>query len=155
MRHTLAHFRKLRESGEKIAMLTCYDASFAALCDQAGVDMLLVGDSLGMVVQGHDSTLPVTMEHMEYHVGMVARGSEKALILADLPFGSYQVSAEIAFSNAARLMVAGAQVVKLEGGQVMADTVRFLVERGIPVCGHVGLTPQSVHQLGGYRVQRR
>jgi 3-methyl-2-oxobutanoate hydroxymethyltransferase len=154
VRHTLAHFRKLRESGEKIAMLTCYDASFAALCDQAGIDMLLVGDSLGMVVQGHDSTLPVTMEHMEYHVGMVARGSEKALILADLPFGSYQVSAEVAFSNAARLMVAGAQVVKLEGGQVMADTVRFLVERGIPVCGHVGLTPQSVHQLGGYRVQR-
>ncbi len=155
MRHTLAHFRKLRESGEKIAMLTCYDASFAALCDQAGVDMLLVGDSLGMVVQGHDSTLPVTMEHMEYHVGMVARGSEKALTIADLPFGSYQVSPDIAFSNAARLMVAGAQVVKLEGGRVMADTVRFLVERGIPVCGHVGLTPQSVHQLGGYRVQGR
>ena len=153
MRHTLAHFRKLRESGEKIAMLTCYDASFAALCDQAGVDMLLVGDSLGMVVQGHDSTLPVTMEHMEYHVGMVARGSEKAMTIADLPFGSYQVSPDIAFSNAARLMVAGAQVVKLEGGRVMADTVRFLVERGIPVCGHVGLTPQSVHQLGGYRVQ--
>jgi 3-methyl-2-oxobutanoate hydroxymethyltransferase len=154
VRHTLTHFRKLRESGEKIAMLTCYDASFAALCDQAGVDMLLVGDSLGMVVQGHDSTLPVTMQHMEYHVGMVARGSEKALILADLPFGSYQVSPEIAFSNAARLMVAGAQVVKLEGGLAMADTVRFLVERGIAVCGHIGLTPQSVHQLGGYRVQR-
>ena len=153
MRHTLAHFRKLRESGEKIAMLTCYDAGFAAICDQAGVDMLLVGDSLGMVVQGHDSTLPVTMEDMEYHVRMVARGSEKALIVADLPFGSYQVSPEGAFANAARLMVAGAQVVKLEGGRVMADTVRFLVERGIPVCGHVGLTPQSVHQLGGYRVQ--
>jgi 3-methyl-2-oxobutanoate hydroxymethyltransferase len=153
VRHTLAHFRKLRESGEKIAMLTCYDASFAALCDQAGVDMLLVGDSLGMVVQGHDSTLPVTMEDMEYHVRMVARGSQKALIVADLPFASYQVSAEIAFANAARLMVAGAQMVKLEGGRVVADTVRFLVERGIPVCGHVGLTPQSVHQLGGYRVQ--
>jgi len=153
VRHTLAHFRKLRESGEKIAMLTCYDASFAALCDQAGVDTLLVGDSLGMVVQGHDSTLPVTMEDMEYHVRMVARGSQKALIVADLPFASYQVSAEIAFANAARLMVAGAQVVKLEGGRVMADTVRFLVERGIPVCGHIGLTPQSVHQLGGYRVQ--
>jgi 3-methyl-2-oxobutanoate hydroxymethyltransferase len=154
VRHTLAHFRKLRESGEKIAMLTCYDASFAALCDQAGVDTVLVGDSLGMVVQGHDSTLPVTMEDMEYHVGMVARGSQKALIVADLPFASYQVSAEIAFSNAARLMVAGAQMVKLEGGRVMADTVRFLVERGIPVCGHIGLIPQSVHQLGGYRVQR-
>ena len=135
-------------------MLTCYDASFAALCDAAGVEILLVGDSLGMVVQGHDSTLPVTLEDMEYHVRMVARGSAKALIVADMPFGSYQASKEIAFANAARLMVAGAQMVKLEGGHVMADTVRFLVERGIPVCGHVGLTPQSVHQLGGYRVQR-
>jgi len=154
MRHTLSHFAKLRESGEKIVMLTAYDASFARLADQAGVEILLVGDSLGMVVQGHDSTLPVTLEQMEYHVGMVARGSEKALIVADLPFGSYQVSPEQAFSSAARLMVAGAQVVKLEGGTAMAGTVRFLVERGIPVCGHVGLTPQSVHQLGGYRVQR-
>ena len=154
MRLTLSHFRKLRESGEKIVMLTSYDASFARLSDQAGVEILLVGDSLGMVVQGHDSTLPVTMEQMEYHVGMVARGSERALIVADLPFGSYQASPESAYANAARLMVAGAQVVKLEGGQTMADTVRFLVERGIPVCGHVGLTPQSVHQLGGYRVQR-
>ena len=135
-------------------MLTCYDASFAALCDAAGVEILLVGDSLGMVVQGHDSTLPVTMEQMAYHVGMVARGSQKALIVADLPFGSYQNSAESAFNNAARLMAAGAQIVKLEGGRVMAGTVRFLVERGIPVCGHVGLIPQSVHQLGGYRVQR-
>jgi 3-methyl-2-oxobutanoate hydroxymethyltransferase len=135
-------------------MLTCYDASFAALCDAAGVEILLVGDSLGMVVQGHDSTLPVTMQQMEYHVGMVARGSQKALIVADLPFGSYQNSPESAFSNAARLMAAGAQMVKLEGGRVMAQTVRFLVERGIPVCGHVGLIPQSVHQLGGYRVQR-
>jgi 3-methyl-2-oxobutanoate hydroxymethyltransferase len=153
MRHTLSHFAKLRESGEKIVMLTCYDASFAKLCDLAGVETLLVGDSLGMVIQGHDSTLPVTMEQMEYHVGMVARGSEKALIVADMPFGSYQASKEIAFSNAARLMVAGAQVVKLEGGTTMADTVRFLVERGIPVCGHIGLVPQSVHALGGYRVQ--
>ena len=135
-------------------MLTCYDASFAALCDAAGVDILLVGDSLGMVVQGHDSTLPVTMEDMEYHVRMVARGSQRALIVADMPFGSFQASPEQAFTNAARLMAAGAQMVKLEGGQVMADTVRFLVERGIPVCGHVGLIPQSVHQLGGYRVQR-
>jgi 3-methyl-2-oxobutanoate hydroxymethyltransferase len=154
VRHTLAHFRKLRESGEKLAMLTCYDASFAALCDQAGVDMLLVGDSLGMVVQGHDSTLPVTMDDMEYHVRMVARGSQRALLIADLPFAAYQISPEQAFANAARLMAAGAQVVKLEGGRVMAETVRFLVERGIPVCGHVGLIPQSVHQLGGYRVQR-
>jgi len=154
MRLTLTHFAKLRGSGEKIVMLTAYDASFARLADQAGVEILLVGDSLGMVVQGHDSTLPVTMEQMEYHVGMVARGSEKALVVADMPFASYQASREIAFANAARLLVAGAQVVKLEGGTAMADTVRFLVERGIPVCGHVGLTPQSVHQLGGYRVQR-
>ena len=154
MRLTLTHFAKLRESGEKIVMLTAYDASFAKLADQAGVEILLVGDSLGMVVQGHDSTLPVTLEQMEYHVGMVARGSEKALIVADMPFGSYQASKEIAFANAARLMVAGAQVVKLEGGVAMAETVRFLVERGIPVCGHIGLVPQSVHALGGYRVQR-
>ena len=154
MRLTLTHFAKLRESGEKIVMLTAYDASFAKLADQAGVEILLVGDSLGMVVQGHDSTLPVTLEQMEYHVGMVARGSEKALIVADMPFGTYQVSPEQAFSNAARLMVAGAQVVKLEGGVTMAETVRFLVERGIPVCGHIGLVPQSVHALGGYRVQR-
>jgi len=154
LRHSLTHFRKLRESGEKIVMLTCYDASFAALCDAAGVEILLVGDSLGMVVQGHDSTLPVTLEDMEYHVRLVARGSQKALIVADLPFASYQLSPQQAYANAARLMVAGAQMVKLEGGQVMADTVRFLVERGIPVCGHVGLIPQSVHQLGGYRVQR-
>jgi len=154
MRLTLTHFAKLRGSGEKIVMLTAYDASFARLADQAGVEILLVGDSLGMVVQGHDSTLPVTMEQMEYHVGMVARGSQTALVVADMPFASYQASREIAFANAARLLVAGAQVVKLEGGTAMADTVRFLVERGIPVCGHVGLTPQSVHQLGGYRVQR-
>ena len=154
MRLTLTHFAKLRGSGEKIVMLTAYDASFARLADQAGVEILLVGDSLGMVVQGHDSTLPVTMEQMEYHVGMVARGSQTALVVADMPFASYQASREIAFANAARLLVAGAQVVKLEGGTAMADTVRFLVERGIPVCAHVGLTPQSVHQLGGYRVQR-
>jgi len=153
MRYTLAHFRKLRDGGEKIAMLSCYDASFAALCDTAGVDCLLVGDSLGMVVQGHDSTLPVTMAEMEYHVRCVARGSKQAFIVGDLPFGSYQASHEQAYLNAARLMAAGAQGVKLEGGRTMLATVRFLVERGIPVCGHVGLTPQSVHQLGGYRVQ--
>ena len=153
MRHTIAHFAKLHGSGEKIVMLTCYDASFARLCDAAGVEILLVGDSLGMVVQGHDSTLPVTLEQMEYHVALTARGSERPLIVADLPFATYQASPEQAFTNAARLMVAGAQMVKLEGGRAMADTVRFLVERGIPVCGHVGLVPQSVHQLGGYRVQ--
>jgi 3-methyl-2-oxobutanoate hydroxymethyltransferase len=154
MRQTVAHFRKLRESGEKIVMLTAYDASFAKLADQAGVEILLVGDSLGMVLQGHDSTLPVTLEQMEYHVGMVARGSQTALVVADLPFGTYQISPQQAYASAARLMVAGAQVVKLEGGTAMADTVSFLVERGIPVCGHIGLVPQSVHALGGYRVQR-
>jgi 3-methyl-2-oxobutanoate hydroxymethyltransferase len=131
MRNTVAHIRKLRDSGEKIVMLTAYDASFAALCDAAGVDTVLVGDSLGMVVQGHDSTLPVTLEQMEYHVAMVARGSQKGLIVADMPFGSYQATKEAAFANAARLMVAGAQVVKLEGGTAMAETVHFLVERGI------------------------
>jgi 3-methyl-2-oxobutanoate hydroxymethyltransferase len=153
MRYTVAHFRKMRESGEKIVMLTCYDASFAALCDDAGVEILLVGDSLGMVVQGRDSTLAVTMDEMQYHVGCVARGSKRALVLGDLPFASYQASPAHAFTNAARFMAAGAQAVKLEGGRVMLETMRFLVERGIPVCGHVGLTPQSVHQLGGYRVQ--
>jgi 3-methyl-2-oxobutanoate hydroxymethyltransferase len=153
MRHTLHHFRQMRERREKIAMLTCYDASFAALCDEAGVEILLVGDSLGMVIQGHDSTLPVAMAEMAYHVRCVARGSKRALVLGDLPFGSYQRSREQAYTSAARLMAAGAQAVKLEGGRPMLDTVRFLVERGVPVCGHVGLTPQSVHQLGGYRVQ--
>jgi 3-methyl-2-oxobutanoate hydroxymethyltransferase len=118
------------------------------------VEILLVGDSLGMVVQGHDSTLPVTLEQMEYHVALVARGSQAALVVADLPFATYQISPQQAYASAARLMVAGAQVVKLEGGTAMADTVRFLVERGIPVCGHIGLVPQSVHALGGYRVQR-
>lgn len=155
MRITLAELQKIRSRGEKLVMLTCYDASFAALCDAAGVEMLLVGDSLGMVVQGHDSTLPVTQEQMIYHVGMVARGSQRGLIIADMPFGTYQASPVQALQNAAPLLAAGAQLVKLEGGRVMLDTIRFLVERGIPVCGHVGLTPQSVHQFGGYRVQGR
>lgn len=150
--------RKLQErarDGEKLVMLTCYDASFAALSDAAGVDILLVGDSLGMVIQGHDSTLPVTMDEMEYHARLVARGSANALVLADMPFGSFQESKEQAFRNAARLMAAGAQMVKLEGGAVMVETTRFLVDRGIPVCAHIGLTPQSVNTLGGYRVQGR
>jgi 3-methyl-2-oxobutanoate hydroxymethyltransferase len=150
--------RKLAEmarAGEKIVMLTCYDASFAGVMDTAGVEILLVGDSLGMVVQGHDSTLPVTMEQMAYHTQIVARGSKRAIVLADLPFGSYQESPQQAFRNAAQLMAAGAQMVKLEGGAHMAETVAFLTARGIPVCSHMGLTPQSVHQLGGYRVQGR
>lgn len=144
---------KMRSSGEKIAMLTCYDASFAQACEVAGVDSILVGDSLGMVVQGHDSTLPVSVEEMIYHTRAVVRGCQRPLIISDLPFGSYQESPQQAFRNAARLMAAGAQMVKLEGGVSMAGTTAFLTERGIPVCAHVGLTPQSVHQLGGYRVQ--
>lgn len=155
MRITLADLRKIQDRGEKLVMLTCYDASFASLCDEAGVEMLLIGDSLGMVIQGHDSTLPVTMEQTAYHVSCVARGSRRGLIIADLPFGSYQGSPAQALENAAKLLAAGAQVVKLEGGRVMLDTIGFLVDRGIPVCGHVGLTPQSVHQFGGYRVQGR
>ena len=151
----LAHtdLAKMRAAGEKIAMLTCYDASFAALCDAQGVDILLVGDSLGMVLQGHDSTLPVSVADMAYHTAAVARGSQHAYVVADMPFGSFQESPAHAFRNAAALLAAGAQMVKLEGGEAMAETTRFLVQRGIPVCAHVGLTPQSVHQLGGYRVQ--
>lgn len=143
----------MKGNGERIAMLTCYDASFARACDAAGIDGLLIGDSLGMVVQGHDSTLPVSVEHIAYHVGCVRRGCQRPLIIADLPFGSFQESPQAAFRNAVALMAAGAQMVKLEGGGEMAETTRFLVSRGIPVCAHVGLTPQSVHQLGGYRVQ--
>jgi 3-methyl-2-oxobutanoate hydroxymethyltransferase len=155
MRVTIPQLQERARTGEKLVMLTCYDASFARISDAAGVDMLLIGDSLGMVIQGHDSTLPVTLEQTEYHVRNVARGSEKALILADLPFGSFQESPSQAFHSAARLMAAGAAMVKVEGGAPMVETTRFLVERGVPVCAHIGLTPQSVHTLGGYRVQGR
>ena len=140
-------------AGEKLVMLTCYDASFARLSEEAGVDMLLVGDSLGMVIQGRDSTLAVTVEETEYHVRCVVRGSQSALVIADMPFGSFQESPAQAFHNCARMIAAGAQMVKLEGGAVMVETTRFLVERGVPVCAHIGLTPQSVNTLGGYRVQ--
>ena len=143
------------EKGEKLTVLTCYDASFARLLADNGVDCLLVGDSLGMTVQGHDTTLPVTLEQMAYHTEAVARGAAgKAFDMADLPFGSYQRSPEQAFDAAARLMAAGANMVKLEGGAVMVDTVRFLTRRGIPVCGHLGLLPQSVNATG-YRAQAR
>lgn len=152
---TLFELGKMRAEGRKIAMLTCYDASFAALLERCGVDVLLVGDSLGNVLQGQKSTLPVTLEHMAYHTECVVRGSSRPFVVTDMPFGSYQESPEQAMRNAARLMAAGAEMVKLEGGAFMADTVRFLVERGVPVCAHIGLTPQSVHQLGGYRVQGR
>ena len=152
---TLFQLAKMRAEGSKIAMLTCYDASFAALLERAGVDTVLIGDSLGNVLQGQKSTLPVSMEHMVYHTECVARGCNRPFIVTDMPFGSYQEGPEQAMRNAARLMAAGAQMVKLEGGEHMAPTVRFLVERGVPVCAHIGLTPQSVHQLGGYRVQGR
>lgn len=149
----LITLQQMAARDEKIAALTCYDASFATLMDAAGVDVLLVGDSLGMVLQGNNSTLSVTLSQMVYHTKAVAKGSHNAYIVSDMPFGSYQISPEQALRNAARLMSAGAHMVKIEGGAVMAETIRFLVDRGIPVCGHLGLTPQSVHQLGGYRVQ--
>lgn len=152
---TLSTLQAMRERDEKIAVLTCYDAGFARVLDAAGVDVLLVGDSLGMVIQGHGSTLPVKLAEMAYHTRCVAAGTERAFIVADLPFGSYQPSAERAYASAARLMAAGAHMVKLEGGTVMADTVAFLTQRGIPVCAHIGLLPQSVNQLGGYKVQGR
>ncbi len=142
----------LRAKGEKITMLTAYDASFASLMDMCGVETLLVGDSLGMVCQGHNSTLPVTIDDIAYHTASVARGNKTALLLADMPFGSY-AAPESAFQNAVKLIQAGAQMVKIEGGAWVVDTVRFLVEREIPVCAHLGLTPQSVHRFGGYKVQ--
>jgi 3-methyl-2-oxobutanoate hydroxymethyltransferase len=145
----------MRALGEKIAMLTCYDAAFARVLDEAGVDSLLVGDSLGMVLQGRASTLAVSIDEMVYHTGCVVRGNRTAWVIADMPFGSYQESAEVAMRHAALLMQQGAQMVKLEGGGWTAPIVRFLVDRGVPVCAHLGFTPQSVHALGGYRVQGR
>jgi 3-methyl-2-oxobutanoate hydroxymethyltransferase len=149
---TVPGLTALRQAGEKITMLTCYDASFAALMDRCGVDVLLVGDSLGMVCQGHGSTLPVTLADVAYHTASVARGNQTALLIADMPFGTY-ATPESAFDNAVKLIQAGAQMVKLEGGEWLCETVRFLTERAVPVCAHIGLTPQSVHQLGGYKVQ--
>ena len=153
-RLTLHDLRKLAAT-RKLAMLTCYDAAFAATLDAAGVDILLIGDSLGMVVQGHDSTLPVTVADVAYHTACVARGAARPWIVADMPFGSFQVGPEQAYGNAVALMQAGAQMVKIEGGAEMAPTVEFLVTRGIPVCAHIGLTPQHVNVFGGYRVQGR
>lgn len=152
---TLHSLHAMREAGEKIAMLTAYDAASAALLDAAGVDCLLVGDSLGMVIQGHRTTLPVTLEHMAYHTACVSRGNRTAWVIADLPFGSYQGSIEQAISSSVALLQSGAQMVKLEGGGWTAPLVRALVDRGVPVCAHLGLTPQSVHALGGYRIQGR
>ena len=152
---TLHRLREMHAAGEPISVLTCYDASFARLLDAAGVDCLMVGDSLGMVLQGHGSTLSVALDDVAYHTRCVARGNRSAWLISDLPFGSYQASREQALESASTLMQAGAHMVKLEGGGWTAETVRFLVERGIPVCAHLGLTPQSVHALGGYRVQGR
>ena len=152
---TLFELGKMRAEGRKIVMLTGYDASFAALLGRAGVDVVLIGDSLGNVLQGQKSTLPVTLEQMAYHTECVARAGARPLVVTDMPFGACHESPAQAMRNAARLMAAGAQMLKIEGGEYMAETVRFLVERGVPVCAHIGLTPQSVHQLGGYRVQGR
>ena len=153
MRTTLSKLQAFHDSGEKISVLTCYDASFAALLEAQGVDVLLVGDSLGMVLQGHETTLPVTIADMIYHTRCVVRGAQQAFVIADMPFGTSQASPRETFAYAVQLMAVGAQMVKLEGGAEMAETVNFLTMRGVPVCGHIGLTPQSVHQLGGYKVQ--
>lgn len=156
---SLPRLQDMRERGEKITMLTAYDATFAAVADSAGVECLLVGDSLGMVCQGLSSTVGVTLETMCYHVENVTRGLRRvqgtAWVIGDLPFGSYQESKEQAIRSASALLRAGAHMIKLEGGGWTTETVRFLVERGIPVCAHLGLTPQTVHALGGYRVQGR
>lgn len=149
---TVLSVAALRDKGEKITMLTCYDASFATLLNRCGVEILLVGDSLGMVCQGHLSTLAVSLDDMAYHTACVARGNQSAMLMADMPFATYGTPHD-AYLHAAALMRAGAHIVKLEGGAWLAETVRFLTERGIPVCVHLGLTPQSVHLLGGYKVQ--
>jgi len=143
---------QLVATGEKIAMLTCYDATFAKVCAAAGVDVLLVGDSLGMVLQGAENTLQVTMQDMIYHTRCVAAGAPGTLIMTDMPFGSYEHDKEDAYHNAQALMNAGADIVKIEGGG-FTETTRYLTERGIPVCAHLGFTPQSVQQLGGYKIQ--
>jgi len=149
---TVPKLQAMRDAGEKIAMLTCYDASFAALLDRAGVDVQLIGDSLGNVLQGHTTTLPVTLADIAYHTASVARAQPRGLIVSDLPFGSYGTPTD-AFASAVEVMRAGAQMVKIEGGEWLAPTIRFLVERSVPVCAHIGLTPQSVHAFGGFKVQ--
>jgi len=154
MRLTIRDIQKMKDAGEPIAMLTAYDATSAYLSEAAGVPMLLVGDSLGMVIQGHDSTIPVTLDHIIYHAQIVVRATERALIVGDMPFMSYKVSVEQALTNGARLMQeTGVGAIKLEGGEYIAPTIARLVQAGIPVMAHIGLTPQSVRELGGYRVQ--
>jgi 3-methyl-2-oxobutanoate hydroxymethyltransferase len=151
---TLHTLTARKQAGEKFAVLTAYDATFAHLVSSAGIEMILVGDSLGMVLQGQSSTLPVTVDEMAYHTASVARGNQGAMIMSDLPFMSYSTP-EQAMDNSAKLMQAGAHIVKLEGGDWLCDSVRMLAERGVPVCPHLGLTPQAVNKLGGYRVQGR
>lgn len=149
----LSTLRKMHAEGEPIVMLTCYDASFAALEDEAGVDIMLIGDSLGMTIQGHGTTIPVSIDDMAYHTACVARGSRNALVLADMSFGSYLVNEDEAVRNAVKLMKAGANMVKFEGGLEVCPLVRRLKQIGIPVCGHIGFTPQSVNAIGGYFIQ--
>ena len=149
----LQNLQSLVNAGEKIAMLTCYDATFAKLMEHANVDILLVGDSLGMVLQGAENTLNVSMHHMTYHTKMVKNGAPNTVIMADMPIGSYEQDNEAAYKNALWLIKSGAHMVKFEGGGKRCETARYLVERGIPVCAHLGFTPQSVNQLGGYKIQ--
>lgn len=156
MRLTIRDLQKMKANGQRIAMLTAYDATSARLSEAAGVPALLVGDSLGMVIQGHDSTIPVTLDHMIYHAAIVVRVTQRPLVIGDLPFMTYGISPEQALASAARMMQeAGVGAIKLEGGANMAPTIARLTENGIPVMAHLGLTPQSVNQFGGYRVQGR
>jgi len=153
-RKTILDIKKMKETGEKITVLTAYDYAIASIMDECGVDMILVGDSLGMVVLGYDTTLPVTMEDMLHHTKAVSRGAQNTLVIGDMPFLSYQVSPEVALANAGRfLQEAGAQAVKLEGGRETAEIVHKITSAGIPVMAHIGLTPQSIHQIGGFKVQ--
>jgi len=151
---TTSSLIKMKQNGEKISTITAYDASFANLFDQAGIHAILIGDSLGMVLQGENDTLPVTIDHMVYHTKSVANGVKNTLIIGDMPFMSYATT-EQAYTNATKLMQAGASMVKMEGGAWLVDTIKCLVERGIPVCAHLGLTPQSVNVFGGFKVQGR
>ena len=153
-RKTILDIKKMKGLGEKITVLTAYDCAISSILDECSIDMILVGDSLGMVVLGYDTTLPVTMEDMLHHTKAVSREAHNSLIIADMPFLSYQISPQLALSNAGRfLQEAGAQAVKLEGGRESAETVRLITEAGIPVMAHLGLTPQSIHQIGGFKVQ--
>ena len=155
-RYSIRTLAQKKKKQEKLVMVTCYDATFARLVDETGVDLILIGDSLGMVIQGHEHTLPVTLDEMAYHCRAVARGSKKAHLVGDLPFGSYQSGPQQALESAMHLMKeGGVQSVKLEGGALVAPSIKLLTTAGIPVMGHIGLTPQSVHQLGGYRIQGR